>query len=68
MPFSNNFERTVDAIVASPAPDMVKIEHEARRGEDPEISSRTIDGNNDRLARLNNEHGVCQYSGISTSG
>jgi hypothetical protein len=64
----NDFEKTVDAFIASPAPDVVKIEHEARRGEDSEISSRTTNDDNDRLMRLNNEHGVCKSSNTDQFG
>ena len=61
MSYSKDPEKTVDCLVDGLAPSVGRIEHEARHGEDPEITSCTTDGNNDRLARLYNEHGVCQY-------
>jgi len=56
---SKDPEKAVDGIVGGAAPGILKTEHRARDGEDPEIASWTTDGTNDRLVRLKNEYGVC---------
>ena len=59
MSHSKDPEKAFDGIVASVAPGILKTEHRARDGEDPEITSWTADGTNDRLVRLKNDYGVC---------
>jgi len=56
---SKDVEEVVDEIVGGRAPSILKTEHRARDGEDPEITSWTTDGTNDRLVRLKNDYGVC---------
>lgn len=57
-------EKAVDGIVGGSAPDMLKTEYGVGDGEDPEITSSTTDGTNNRLMRLKDEYGVryCSYS------
>jgi len=56
---SKDPEKAVDGIVSGAAPSILKTEHRACDGEDPEITSRTTDGTNNRLVQLKNEYGVC---------
>ncbi|KAI4626678.1 hypothetical protein J4E83_003830 [Alternaria metachromatica] len=64
---SKDPEKAVDGIVGGPAPGIIKTEHEARDGEDPEITSWTTDGTDDRLVRLKNEYGSTWASSTDTS-
>jgi len=56
---SKDVEGVVDETVGGPAVSILKTEHRAHDGEDPEITSWTTDGTKDRLVRLKNEYGVC---------
>ncbi|KAH6870425.1 major facilitator superfamily domain-containing protein [Alternaria rosae] len=57
MTHSNDPEKAVDGIVGGSAPDMLKTKYGVGDGEDPEITSSTTDGTNNRLMRLKDEYG-----------
>jgi len=57
--YPKNPEKAVDGIVDGAAPGILKTEHRARDGEDPEITPWTTDGTKDLMVQLKNEYGVC---------